>query len=317
MEIFGVVYLVQCKVNGKRYVGQTIKTVEERFNEHAKCKKNMLISKAIQKYGKENFRYGVIKSCASKAEMDYWEKYFIVALKSKVPYGYNLTDGGEGTSGIERTPEYRAKLSARFSGEKNPRYGKKNTPEHTAKIVAANLGKKRSAETCTLIAESQRGKVFTKERCANISAALRGKSPYKNLIAELDARQLSYTAFAKLLNSSEGNVSRKMTGVRNFTERDKIKLVEIFKKPIEYLLARDDGKSFWRSLHGYTPFKNLATELDKLCLSYTALAKLLGLETSAVSRKMRGKNNFTERDKIKLVEIFGKPIEYLLARDDA
>ena len=58
----------------------------------------------------------------------------------------NLTDGGEGTSGIFRvtswnknkspSPETRAKLSA-------ARKGKKKSPEHIAKIAAAQRGKKR------------------------------------------------------------------------------------------------------------------------------------------------------------------------------
>jgi len=103
--------------------------------------------------------------------MDYWEKYFIVALHSKTPYGYNCTDGGEGTIGLERTPEYQAKLSAMHLGVRNHRYGKKNSPEHQAKIVAANTGAKRTPETCKNISEALKGKFFTAERCANISAA--------------------------------------------------------------------------------------------------------------------------------------------------
>lgn len=75
MKVFGVVYLVWNLVNGKKYVGQNVQPLEKRFNEHANCKKT-LIGKAICKYGKKNFRYGIIKSCASKAEMDEWEKFF-------------------------------------------------------------------------------------------------------------------------------------------------------------------------------------------------------------------------------------------------
>lgn len=240
MAVFGVVYLILNTVNGKRYVGQTVQPLEKRFNAHAKCKKNMLIGKAIRKYGKDKFRYGVIKYCASKEEMDYWEKYFIIALKSKVPYGYNMTDGGEGTSGLERTPEYLKHLSESRMGEKNPRYGKKNTPEHTARIVAANLGRKRKPGTGEHIANALRGKKFTQERCSNISISNRGDSKFKNLIAELDAHNFSYAELARRMGAVPNVVSRKIAGVRNFTERDKIKLVEIFNKPIEYLLERSE-----------------------------------------------------------------------------
>ncbi|MBQ6296242.1 MAG: GIY-YIG nuclease family protein [Selenomonadaceae bacterium] len=89
MEVYGVVYLILNTINGKMYVGQTKHTVEERFNQHAYVK--TAIGNAIHKYGKKNFRYCVIKCCASKADMDYWEKFFIILLGSKYPNGYNLT----------------------------------------------------------------------------------------------------------------------------------------------------------------------------------------------------------------------------------
>lgn len=51
-------------------------------------------------------------------------------------------------------------------------------------------------------------------------------------------------------------------------------------------------------------------------LTYSGPAKLSGLSLSALSRKIRGIVTFKENDKAKLVEIFGKPIKYLLQRDD-
>lgn len=35
MEVFGVVYLIINLTNGKKYVGQTVKTAAKRFNAHA------------------------------------------------------------------------------------------------------------------------------------------------------------------------------------------------------------------------------------------------------------------------------------------
>lgn len=34
--MYGVMYLIWNMVNGKKYVGQTVKTVKERFKQHAK-----------------------------------------------------------------------------------------------------------------------------------------------------------------------------------------------------------------------------------------------------------------------------------------
>ena len=143
----------------------------------------------------------------------------------------------------------------------------------------------------------------------------------------MDNRQLSYNALAKLLGLERRTFSGKMLGEDYFTTKHVDKLVEIFGKPAEYLMARDDGlpattsKAAMRSklsVHnrGETPYKNLLAEIDKHQLSYTALAKLIGLCPHTVSDKMRGEYSFSAKDVAKLVEIFGKPAEYLLARDE-
>ncbi len=65
-----------------------------------------------------------------------------------------------------------------------------------------------------------------------------------------------------------------------------------------------------------TPFKNLVYEISKNNLSYRALARLMGLCSTSISLKMRGEQNFTAAQVAKLVEIFGKPADYLMQRDD-
>ena len=87
MEVFGVVYLIQNMKNGKKYVGQTIQQLEMRFNQHANAKS--ALGRSIRQDGIENFRYGVIRSCATREELNHWEKFFISKLKTKYPYGYN------------------------------------------------------------------------------------------------------------------------------------------------------------------------------------------------------------------------------------
>lgn len=150
---------------------------------------------------------------------------------------------------------------------------------------------------------------------AKISAARRGESPYKNLLAELDKLNLSYTGLAKLLDLPRKSISNKIRGIYNFNEEEIAKLVAICDKPAEYILARDDGKIFVSNRYE-TPYKNLLAEMEKRRLTYTELAKLLGLSHCTVSDKMRGKYNFTARDKARLEEIFGLPAECLLERVD-
>ena len=254
--MYGVVYLILNKVNGRKYVGQTVQPLKVRFNEHARKKDNTPISNAICKYGRENFYCGVIKTCASKEELSKWEKFFIAVLKSKKPYGYNLTDGGEGTVGYHLTPEQRAKLSAKNSvsllGNKNTlgyrhtpksrakmsasRKGRTLSAEHRAKLIAANTGKQFTPERCAKIRAAHMGKPLSAEHRAKIAATSRGNNPFKNLLNEIESRQLTYKALSKLIDMPLSSLSYKMQGVRKFTEYDKVKLEKFFGKPADYLL---------------------------------------------------------------------------------
>lgn len=94
----GFIYKITNKINGKSYIGQTIQNVKERFYQHCatKCSKailNMVIHKAINKYGKSNFTIEVIEEVESTNLNDrerYWIKYY-----DSYSNGYNSTKGGQ------------------------------------------------------------------------------------------------------------------------------------------------------------------------------------------------------------------------------
>ncbi|MBR2775264.1 MAG: GIY-YIG nuclease family protein [Selenomonadaceae bacterium] len=296
--MYGVIYTLIDGINDKEYIGQTVRPVEVRFKQHAKT--DSYIGRAIRAHGEDMFSIVVLKECESKEELDYWEKHFIKSRNTKSPNGYNLTGGGE-----------------RNSGEDNPFYGKHHTAEVLAKISATNkgnkywLGRHHSKETLAKMCAIPK----SPEARLNMSIAKRNITPFKNLLAEMDNQNLTYTALAKLIGLPQASFSQKMYGKYNFTAKDIIQLVEIFNKPAEYLMERDDGEEFLMSKRHDSPFKNLSIEIDKHNLTYTALANLLGLSQATVSEKMHDKLNFTAKDIAKLEEIFGLPAEYLLKRD--
>ena len=94
----GFIYKITNKINGKSYIGQTIQNVKERFYQHCatKCSQailNMVIHKAINKYGKSNFTIEVIEEVESANLNDrerYWIKYY-----DSYNNGYNSTEGGQ------------------------------------------------------------------------------------------------------------------------------------------------------------------------------------------------------------------------------
>lgn len=260
---YGVIYLLIDGTNDFEYVGKTTRPVEVRFKEHTYSEKQF-ISNAIRAHGVENFVIVILKECESEEELDFWERHFIKSRDTMFPNGYNFTEGGEG--GVP-SDEARAKMSAKRKGRPlSPEHcanisaglkGKEFSPERCANIAASLRGKKHTAEHCAKISATLKGRNFSPEHCAKIAAKLKGipkspehrvkasiskrhSSPYKNLLKELDKRQLTYTAFAKLMNLSVTTISEKMRGKVNFTENDKEKLAEIFGKPIEYLLERNE-----------------------------------------------------------------------------
>ena len=111
-EVYGRIYVIENDVNDKLYVGQTTRTLEERFKEH--CYADSAIGKAIRKYGAEHFRIRTLEECYSREQLNEREIFWIAELNSKAPHGYNLNGGGKG--GVNPSEETRAKNSQAQKG---------------------------------------------------------------------------------------------------------------------------------------------------------------------------------------------------------
>lgn len=95
-----LIYLITNLVNGKLYVGRTIKTLKKRWQEHITASRNpkYAINFAIAKYGPENFKIEVIEQGLDFHQMIEKEGFYIKYYNSIVDNGYNLvindTNGG-------------------------------------------------------------------------------------------------------------------------------------------------------------------------------------------------------------------------------
>ena len=97
LEQYGVIYRITNDINGKIYIGQTIRNIEDRFREHKRGMRDNYINRAIKKYGEKYFSVVEIDSAYSQDELNYLEKYWIKFYNSQdKKYGYNIMDGGDG-----------------------------------------------------------------------------------------------------------------------------------------------------------------------------------------------------------------------------
>jgi len=133
------IYKITNRIDGKIYIGQTVRRLERRWKEH--CDKSshcLALHNAIAKYGAENFTVEQIDVACSVDELNAKEKYWIAFYNSVAPNGYNLTSGGE--SGKEMSPESREKLSESKRGKKTWISGKHHTEETRRKISEIQTG---------------------------------------------------------------------------------------------------------------------------------------------------------------------------------
>lgn len=122
---FGVIYKITNRINGKCYIGQTVQDINIRFNAHCReVRHGMAITKAIIKYGRENFTIEEVFTAFSQEALNNLESYFIEELNSLSPNGYNLCGGGGKKSIVSE--ETRKKLSNSHKGHTQNR-GRKQT----------------------------------------------------------------------------------------------------------------------------------------------------------------------------------------------
>ena len=100
-KVFGYVYIVLNKKNGKMYVGQTTRSFEERYNgDFFKYNKN--VSMDYFKYGREGFMVNKkFFECYDQYDLDYIENSLIKIFETnKFSSGYNRTKGNKSYNNI-------------------------------------------------------------------------------------------------------------------------------------------------------------------------------------------------------------------------
>lgn len=181
----GYIYKVTNKINNKVYIGQTTRTIAERYEEHLNHARNHInrhLYDAINHYGAENFTIEAVEECVDSL-LNIRECHWIAYYKSNDrSFGYNMTTGGEGGNTYAGLPEERKQqismlISSKLTGKPQPR-------ELVEKRVAKLKGQKRTKEQRQRFSEAQkkrnpstfaRGFTVPQERRDRISQTLTGQ----------------------------------------------------------------------------------------------------------------------------------------------
>jgi group I intron endonuclease len=146
------IYVIECKINDKKYIGQTSKYIGKkklkfgylkRWDSHIKnAKKNSndceALYNAIRKYTENAFKIEKICDC-DEINVDELEKFYIKKFNTLCPNGYNIRTGGKNGKFCEKSRE---KMRQSKLGKNNHNYGKPRSTETKIKISKAKSGKK-------------------------------------------------------------------------------------------------------------------------------------------------------------------------------
>lgn len=197
----GIIYRWTNKVNGKKYVGQTVNP-RKRYLQHYNGERadSQIIDRAILKYGAKNFDYTVLQTIQADTREELrrlLDEAEIAAIRLEQSYyktglGYNMTLGGMTRGTYNHSEETKIKLSKMKKGQKLSEAAKRNiaeghrglklSEEHKASLQKAHKADMRRIRQFTvdvvLVAEYDSIKAAERTTGINrggISACINGK----------------------------------------------------------------------------------------------------------------------------------------------
>lgn len=144
--------------SGRIYIGQTLYlksrlTMHKSLAKRSKCK----LHASIKKYGWNNHVVEILEDgLFTKERLDELEIRYIAQFDC-FKKGLNMTLGGDGVWGYIKSDEVLERQSQKMTGEKNPFYNKKHSPEVIEFLRQRSTGKTLSAESRKKVGDASRG----------------------------------------------------------------------------------------------------------------------------------------------------------------
>lgn len=267
------VYKITCLINNKIYIGKT-NDIEQRWRCHRSqvgFNKNPLY-KAMYKYGIDNFKFEIIEEFTFEEDALKKEIYFIALYKTNIhkygnDFGYNLTDGGEGTSGHKVSEEYKQKLSKDRSGSGNQMYNKTHSLKSREKI--SNNGKNRynpkSQESIQKMIDTKRKNKENGIKNLYLSDEIRQSIIEEHSKCELTIKQIA-EKFKIRFSQVKGTVNsnKRTKEFKFFTENEKQDIINLYNNKIS---AKDIAAKYNCKWHHISRLlKNLGVRRQKVII---------------------------------------------------
>lgn len=126
-----IIYKTTNLINGKFYIGQDSKNNPDYYGS------GLILNRAIDKYGRDNFKKETLEVCSSKEELNLREVFWIDKLNCE----YNIAIGGSGGDTYTNNPNL-TNIINKLSGVNNHFYGRKHSDETKAKMSESQKGRK-------------------------------------------------------------------------------------------------------------------------------------------------------------------------------
>lgn len=148
--MLGYIYITTNLLDNKRYIGRKTSQV---FLSTKYLGSGIHLKRAIEKYGKENFKVELIESCETYQELVEREMYWIAFYDAaRSPDFYNSSEGGyregftPGEGNVAKRPEIRAINSAKHRDKKCSEEFREHQREIHLGKPSGMLGKKHSEQ---------------------------------------------------------------------------------------------------------------------------------------------------------------------------
>lgn len=163
-----IIYKTTCLLNGKIYIGQHEVHSLKKFDTWYLGSGKLLL-RAVEKYGKENFKREIICKVNTQKMANKFEEFFIKKYNSTdLSIGYNILSG----SPYENNPLKIPEIAERVAEANRGKIWSDEIKEKISKSVSETMTKERRG----MISKQHKGKIISEETKNKISKSVSGKN---------------------------------------------------------------------------------------------------------------------------------------------